>query len=556
MDSLSYYNPSINANSSQSFSYNNLWQLTGISANPALISMQYVYPAGHNNGRISQSVDGVLGQTVNYTYDSLNRLSTAQATNGAWGQSYSYDGFGNLTAKTVTAGSAQQFNAAYSAATNQQVGGWYDANGNSLYGPYDPNGYRYQYYYDVENRLILVGSSDGSPGYGYGYDPQGKRVMVQTSSGTQSQYGIQYTFTFYGVTGQRLSTFGVTSGNYGVCNTGAYICADGVSGSYLYLAGKRLAQPDGYAFLTDRLGSQRDNQAYYPWGEPMGSAQTGDVEFATYWRDMVGQDYANQRYYNSNAGRFYTPDPKGMRAVNFKNPTSWNMYSYGTDDPVNRNDPSGLDDDGSCFLEGCFQSESGTDYNLSSPGGLGCGASWLSNASLDGPCGDPCSGNSLFPSVFCFYPGPAAGGGGGVSTPPQCPLDAPTGDYTVARGVVALFAPDMAADIDAAFAILNQEGIVPMITSGFRTAAAQQGVQGSPFGAAQVGTSWHQVGEAIDLNHNVSNSVWPAIVAAMTGEGLTWGGTFSHPDPVHFQNAPAGTHPSATQVAACASEHP
>ncbi len=335
--------------SSQSFAYNNLWQLTGISANPALISMQYVYPAGHNNGRISQSIDGVLGQTVNYTYDSLNRLSTAQATNGAWGQSYSYDGFGNLTAKTVTAGSAQQFNAAYSAATNQQVGGWYDANGNSLYGPYDPNGYRYQYYYDVENRLVGVGSSDGSPGYGYGYDPQGKRVMVETALTGGTYPATNATFTLYGITGQRLTTFWVTWSQYsnsGYCN-GATYCS-GTLTNYLYLAGKRLAQPDGYAFLADRLGSQRENgQAYYPWGEPMGSAQTGDVEFATYWRDMVGQDYADQRYYNSNAGRFYTPDPKGMRAVNFRNPTSWNMYAYVSDDPTNNNDPTGL-----CLIDG------------------------------------------------------------------------------------------------------------------------------------------------------------------------------------------------------------
>jgi hypothetical protein len=36
----------------------------------------------------------------------LNRLATAQATNSAWGNSYSYDGFGNLPGMIVTAGSA------------------------------------------------------------------------------------------------------------------------------------------------------------------------------------------------------------------------------------------------------------------------------------------------------------------------------------------------------------------------------------------------------------------------------------------------------------------
>jgi RHS repeat-associated protein len=51
----------------------------------------------------------------------------------------------------------------------------------------------------------------------------------------------------------------------------------------------------------------------------------------------------DQRYYNSNAGRFYTPDPSGRKAVNLKNPTSWNMYAYTNDDPVNFNDPRGLE---------------------------------------------------------------------------------------------------------------------------------------------------------------------------------------------------------------------
>jgi YD repeat-containing protein len=171
MDSLGVSSPPSGV--SQSFTYNNMWQLTGDGVR------QYVYPAGHNNGRISQLIDGLLGQTINYTYDSLNRLSTAQATNNAWGQAYSYDGFGNLTAKTVTAGSAMQFSASYNGATNQQAGITYDANGNSSTGAYDPVNQQYlTYQYDVENRI--VSASDSGETYNYGYDPQGKRVMAES----------------------------------------------------------------------------------------------------------------------------------------------------------------------------------------------------------------------------------------------------------------------------------------------------------------------------------------------------------------------------------------
>ena len=77
------------------------------------MDMQYIYPAGQNNGRISQTVDNVGGETVNYTYDTLNRLATATATatGGNWGESYSYDGWGNLNGKTPTAGTAPVYSA-------------------------------------------------------------------------------------------------------------------------------------------------------------------------------------------------------------------------------------------------------------------------------------------------------------------------------------------------------------------------------------------------------------------------------------------------------------
>jgi hypothetical protein len=47
--------------------------------------------------------NAISGETVTYTYDSLNRLLTANGS--GWGQQYGYDGFGNLLSKTVTAGS-------------------------------------------------------------------------------------------------------------------------------------------------------------------------------------------------------------------------------------------------------------------------------------------------------------------------------------------------------------------------------------------------------------------------------------------------------------------
>ena len=56
---------------------------------------------------------------------------------------------------------------------------------------------------------------------------------------------------------------------------------------------------------------------------------------------LVGLDYADQRYYASTYGNFTTPDPS-MENVDYTNPGSWNAYAYTNGDPINGNDPTGL----------------------------------------------------------------------------------------------------------------------------------------------------------------------------------------------------------------------
>jgi len=191
----------------QTRSYNSLGQLTrifvqqpaGWQGNTLLytttMDMQYIYPAGQNNGRISQTIDGVAGETVNYTYDTLNRLATAAATNGAWGNAYSYDGWGNLTGKTVTQGTAP----VYSANVDPSRNGGPDPT------VVDPN-------LDVEGRQITV-----TPAYyipSWTYDPAGKMVFYMSGQWRTSSdpYGDTTTseageFRFYGIGGRRLARY-------------------------------------------------------------------------------------------------------------------------------------------------------------------------------------------------------------------------------------------------------------------------------------------------------------------------------------------------------------
>ena len=101
---------------SEARAYNSLFQLTSIIttqiANNQLknvVDMHYTYPTdGSNIGKISQQLDQTTGEQVQYAYDSLGRLISAQTTaspqGSPWGYGYVYDGFGNLLSKNVTKG--------------------------------------------------------------------------------------------------------------------------------------------------------------------------------------------------------------------------------------------------------------------------------------------------------------------------------------------------------------------------------------------------------------------------------------------------------------------
>ena len=106
------------------------------------------------------------------------------------------------------------------------------------------------------------------------------------------------------------------------------------------------------------------------------------------------------RYYSSNLGRFYTPDPGEIRTSDPKRPGSWNRYAYVNNDPVNRHDPTGLcdEDDFDENWEGrCMDNDGsgggGADlfdpYAGADPGGC----IWIGDGLV--PVGDTCLDGSL-----------------------------------------------------------------------------------------------------------------------------------------------------------------
>jgi len=108
----------------EEITYNNLNQVTSLYApvnySGVALSLSYNYSEGRDNGRVTSIDDYVTSQYVHYTYDSINRVTAASA-GSTWAEAYTYDGFGNLTSKTPTAGTAPAMSASYNT-NNQQIG--------------------------------------------------------------------------------------------------------------------------------------------------------------------------------------------------------------------------------------------------------------------------------------------------------------------------------------------------------------------------------------------------------------------------------------------------
>jgi len=299
---------------SEARSYNAMLQMTALSSGS--LSLAYNYSSTQNNGKITSQHDYVSGEDISYTYDSLNRLATAQTADPTWGQSYAYDGFGNLTDITTTKGTPRELHVGYSASTNRQSGDSADANGNIGAGAYD-----------VENRMIR---SDSIGTARYAYAPDNKRVWRGVwSSGTQTVDEL----TYWSVTGQRVAS-------YAVKIYGATVYAV-QTGTEYYFGGKLVKNAGGYVH-ADRLGSIGK---YYPYGQDRTAPGNGTEKFGTYFRDSdTGLDYADQRYHAPGQGRFLSSDPYrgdsgGAGDVTAR--ASWNRYAYVQGDPINSGDPTG-----------------------------------------------------------------------------------------------------------------------------------------------------------------------------------------------------------------------
>jgi len=285
---------------------------------------KYGFVSGANNGQIQTMQDSRTASTVTYSYDLLKRVTGTTVTGGSMlGQTFGYDGFGNLTSKSVPAGSSEFPLPGVNSAKNWLNGSTYDQNGNVT----TLNNATLSY--DVENRLSEY--TTGSFVENYAYDEANRRVDRWSGTTYDNVY-------FYGPNGKLLA---VVQLNFNP--TAPYVTATTFS-NRIYFGKMLLGTTNGQvntdsSLIKDRLGSVQPSYAY---GTATGSGEQtspGD-DFATYWKDSsTGFEYAMNRYYSTGYGRFLTVDPFGGSA-SLGAPGSFNRYSYA--DPVNQYDPSGL----------------------------------------------------------------------------------------------------------------------------------------------------------------------------------------------------------------------
>jgi RHS repeat-associated protein len=306
--------------STETRTYNNRLQMTQLTM-PG-VNMEYRYSLTQNNGQITQQKDWLTGEEVSYQYDSLQRLVSAVTTGPEWGQSFTYDGFGNRTNTAGIKGTAPAPQSLlFDPATNRIMGGSYDANGNML------NVQGTSLGYDVENRVTSATVSGGTEYYGYA--PDNKRIWKQKPNGSVELY-------FHGISGQKLGTYNV-SGTV-IQNTLTISLGD----VNVYFGSKVIVSRSG-PVSRDRLGSSRTGGSkYYPYGEEQQVTAQDKDKFATYFRDATGLDYAQNRYYANTMGTFTSPDPAGLAAADTADPRGWNMYAYVGSDPINHYDRTGL----------------------------------------------------------------------------------------------------------------------------------------------------------------------------------------------------------------------
>jgi RHS repeat-associated protein len=338
-------------------------------------------------------------QNCTYLYDDLIRAKSAQCAS-AWGQTFSYDAFGNIQKS-----GSSSFQATYTPTTNRiaslpGVAVAYDADGNLT------SDGTHTYSWSAENHQTAVGSTSVL------YDALNRPIEI-TSGSAHAQ--ILYS---------PIGKLGIMNGQ---TSKSIYLPLPG-GASINYTGGSEYVRHSdwlGAARLITQL-STRVNQydsAFAPFGENYAGLGTSQLDFTGQTQDTTSGLYDfTYREYSPVQSRWIAPDPSGTDVVDSTNPQTWNRYAYLKNNPLSDTDPLGLDD---CLGDVNFC----VDFSLvANPDTTTVSSSWfywgggLGDSSSDiffspGSMAQQVFSNPVFPQANYFVNGATFVVGGALAVP-------------------------------------------------------------------------------------------------------------------------------------------
>ncbi len=317
--------------------------LTGITDGPSG-SPVYSLAVGYAYGNVASANDSINGNWSSFQYDDFNRLKSSWCSancpdgTNAEGYTNTYDEFGNRWTQSLASGSGPGFTFSYHFDRNNHLTPTSCTNGAG------------NFCYDGAGNLHYDGL-----GGGWGYDAEG-RVFAYSSISTSASY----TSDGLGQRVQRIvngTTYDYVFDNQGHENTKATGGFAASAWSELYLGGMHVntyANGSTYFSHSDHLGSERTEtdptgntngsyQTNLPFGEWTGGGFESEKGFTGDLFDNADGYVSHTpfRQYTQAQGRWMTPDPAGLAAVNPMNPQTWNRYAYVGNNPVSYRGPVG-----------------------------------------------------------------------------------------------------------------------------------------------------------------------------------------------------------------------
>jgi RHS repeat-associated protein len=325
----------------------------------------YAYDGSGNIKSITRS-----NFTEQYVYDSFGRLTSGSVASGR-SQAYTYDRFGNILSITTDSGSA--VNLGVNSKNNRM----------ETTGP----SYNITATYDGAGRLKTVPSL----GYSFAYDGI-DTITESTIAGERKVH-------LYTASDERVASISIVNGapatwDWTIRDPEAKILRrfTRVPGGaltwtedYVYRGSQMLAADVAGLerrrhFHLDHLGTPRlitgnggtqvGLHTYYPFGvEVASTAQEGEKrKFTGHERDSAASDYLHARYYSAAWGRFLSVDPNAFWELQggsdedrakfrsyLRHPQRWNRYAYVSNNPINKIDPDGREEN--FYMEQLFREQ-------------------------------------------------------------------------------------------------------------------------------------------------------------------------------------------------------